>query len=109
MEMRGELSALIDHSDPACKVHRWRSPADEPLSAPARRIHNPLGTTGASSERSNSLQIISPEGETMSKSDYLQQAAKAERLARDVFDSLTLERLRAFAAECRAKAQVLAA
>jgi hypothetical protein len=45
----------------------------------------------------------------MSKSDYLQQAAKAERLARDVFDSLTLERLRAFAAECRAKAQVLAA
>jgi hypothetical protein len=34
----------------------------------------------------------------------LQQAIKAERLARAVNDTLTIERLRAFAADCRKKA-----
>jgi hypothetical protein len=35
---------------------------------------------------------------------YLEQAAQAERLARFMTDYLTIERLRAFAAECRFKA-----
>jgi hypothetical protein len=34
----------------------------------------------------------------------LQQAIKAERLARAVNDTLTIERLRAYAADCRKKA-----
>jgi hypothetical protein len=38
----------------------------------------------------------------MSKIDYLQhQAARAERLAKDVLDKLSAERLQSFAAECR--------
>lgn len=55
------------------------------------------------------LQIISPEeGEVMSKIEYLQQqAARAERLARDVLDKLTVERLKSFAAECRQEAKTL--
>jgi hypothetical protein len=53
-------------------------------------------------------QIISPEGEIMSKIEYLlQQAARAERLAKDVLDKLTAERLQAFADECRGQAQTL--
>jgi predicted nucleic acid-binding protein len=54
------------------------------------------------------LQIISPEGEVMSKIEYLQQqAARAERLAKDVLDKLTVERLQSFAAECRKQAKAL--
>jgi hypothetical protein len=54
------------------------------------------------------LQIISPEGEVMSKIEYLQQqAARAERLAKDVLDKLTVERLQSFAAECRTQAKAL--
>jgi hypothetical protein len=50
------------------------------------------------------LQIISPEGETMTKIQELQaQAARAERLARSIVDGITIERLLAFAAECRAR------
>lgn len=46
----------------------------------------------------------------MNKIDsLLQQAAKAERLAREAVDMLTVERLRAFAAECRAQAMLKAA
>lgn len=38
----------------------------------------------------------------MSKIEYLQQqAARAERLAKDGLDRLTVERLQSFAAECR--------
>ena len=37
------------------------------------------------------------------------QARRAERLARSVLDSVTIERLLAFAAECRAKALLLEA
>jgi hypothetical protein len=45
----------------------------------------------------------------MSKMDYLlQQAARAERLAKDVLDKLTVERLQAFADECRVQARMLA-
>jgi hypothetical protein len=34
---------------------------------------------------------------------YLEQATQAERLARCITDNITIERLLAFAAECRAK------
>ncbi len=34
---------------------------------------------------------------------YVEQAARAERLARQMTDKLTIERLLAYAAECRAK------
>lgn len=38
----------------------------------------------------------------MNKIEYLQQqAARAERLAQDVLDRLTVERLQSFADECR--------
>lgn len=44
----------------------------------------------------------------MSKIEYLQQqAARAERLARDVLDKLTAERLQSFAAECRKQAKAI--
>ena len=44
----------------------------------------------------------------MTKFHYLQeQAARAERLARSILDAVTVERLQAFAAECRAKAKTL--
>jgi hypothetical protein len=44
----------------------------------------------------------------MTKLQYLQeQAARAERLARSILDTVTVERLQAFAAECRAKAETL--
>jgi len=36
---------------------------------------------------------------------YVEQAARAERLARETTDKLTIERLLAYAAECRAKLQ----
>ena len=42
----------------------------------------------------------------MNECKYLQeQAARAERLARGTLDPVTVERLNAFAAECREKAQ----
>ncbi|MES2194906.1 MAG: hypothetical protein V4517_10845 [Pseudomonadota bacterium] len=44
----------------------------------------------------------------MSKIEYLrQQAARAERLAGDVLDKLTVERLQSFAAECRKQAKAI--
>jgi hypothetical protein len=36
---------------------------------------------------------------------YSEQAARAERLAREITDKVTVERLLAYAAECRAKLQ----
>lgn len=43
----------------------------------------------------------------MTEFQYLQeQAARAERLARSILDTVTVERLEAFAAECREKAKV---
>jgi hypothetical protein len=54
------------------------------------------------------IQIISPEGEVMSKIEYLQQqAARAERLAKNGLDRLTIERLQAFAEECRGQIKTL--
>lgn len=42
----------------------------------------------------------------MTEFQYLQeQAARAERLARNIPDAVTVERLKAFAAECRTKAK----
>ena len=44
----------------------------------------------------------------MHKVEYLlEQAARAERLARSILDAVTVERLQAFAAECRTQAKVL--
>jgi hypothetical protein len=44
----------------------------------------------------------------MTKLQHLQeQADRAERLARSILDTATVERLQAFAAECRAKAKTL--
>jgi hypothetical protein len=68
------------------------------------RAHDPLKRA----ERSNLLQIISPEGEVMNKIAYLlQQAARAERLAKTTMDNLTVERLQTFAVECRTQAKAL--
>lgn len=45
----------------------------------------------------------------MNKIEYLQaQAARAERLAKDVMDALTAQRLQSFAAECRSQSKALA-
>jgi hypothetical protein len=44
----------------------------------------------------------------MKKIEYLQQqAARAERLARSIVDAVTVQRLQAFAAECRTQAKAL--
>jgi hypothetical protein len=44
----------------------------------------------------------------MTRTKHLQeQAARAERLARSILDTVTVERLQAFAAECRAQAKTL--
>lgn len=43
----------------------------------------------------------------MSRADYLEQAARAERLA-GAMDQLTKDRLRTYAAECRLKADQVA-
>jgi hypothetical protein len=44
----------------------------------------------------------------MSKIDYLRdQAERAERLAKTIMDTLTVEKLRAFAAECRSQVEAL--
>jgi hypothetical protein len=67
-------------------------------------LHTPLGMEEAISEQSNLPQIVSPEGEEMDRR-YVEQAARAERLAREMTDKLTIERLLAYAAECRAKLQ----
>jgi hypothetical protein len=45
----------------------------------------------------------------MNQIQHLQdQAARAERLARNALDTLTIERLSAFAAECRQQIELLA-
>ncbi|MGY3234021.1 hypothetical protein ACVWZ4_005438 [Bradyrhizobium sp. USDA 4472] len=44
----------------------------------------------------------------MTRIDYLrEQVARAERLAKAILDPQTAERLRAFAAECRAELELL--
>jgi hypothetical protein len=44
----------------------------------------------------------------MSEVEYLRdQAARADRLAKAIVDALTVERLQAFAAECRQRIEVL--
>jgi hypothetical protein len=46
----------------------------------------------------------------MSRIDYLRdQAERAERLAKNIMDALTVEKLRAFAAECRSQVEALTA
>jgi hypothetical protein len=71
-------------------------------------VHSLLGNTRACWERSNLLQIISPEGETMTKvQDLREQATRAERLASSILDTVSVERLLAFAADCRKQLGVL--
>jgi hypothetical protein len=62
----------------------------------------------ACAERTHLFQIVPDnEGSVMTEFEYLQeQAARAERLARGTLDAVTVERLNAFAAECREKAQL---
>jgi hypothetical protein len=44
----------------------------------------------------------------MRKIDYFRdQAERAERLAKTIMDTLTVEKLRAFAAECRSQVEAL--
>jgi hypothetical protein len=75
----------------------------------AHTIYRPLANAGASSERSNLLQIVPAEDARMNRIEYLQdQAARAERLANSSLDKLTLERLAAFAEECRAQVKMIA-
>jgi hypothetical protein len=53
-------------------------------------------------ERSNLLQIISPESETMTKVQELrEQVARGDRLANSMLDRVRIERLLMFAADCR--------
>jgi PIN domain nuclease of toxin-antitoxin system len=59
-------------------------------------------------EQSNLLRIISTESEHMDRIGHLNaQIARAERLSNSAFDKLTVERLHAFAAECRAELALL--
>lgn len=54
------------------------------------------------------FKLSRPEGEAMNKVEYLlEQAARAERLARSILDTVTVERLQAFAAECRTQVKIL--
>src|SRR5689334_5229730 len=65
-------------------------------------LHTSLAMPSACSERSNSFQIVWAEGSSMTH--HLEdQARRAERLARSILDDVTIERLLAFAAECRQK------
>ena len=75
----------------------------------AHGFYSTFTSTGASPERTHSSQfVLEIEGWVMTKFQYLQeQAARAERLARSILDAVTVERLQAFAAECRAKAKTL--
>jgi hypothetical protein len=67
-----------------------------------------LSENEARQERGDLLQISPPEGEVMNKIEYLrQQAARAERLAKNIMDKLTAERLQSFAAECRTQIKTL--
>ena len=76
---------------------------------PAHGFNPTFTYTRASPERTHSPQIVlENKGWVMTKFQYLQeQAARAERLARNILDAVTAERLQAFAAECRAKAKTL--
>lgn len=54
------------------------------------------------------FKLSRPKGEAMNEVEYLlEQAARAERLARSILDTVTVERLQAFAAECRTQAKIL--
>jgi hypothetical protein len=74
----------------------------------AHGINGSLTYAGACPERTHSFQIVPEiEGWVMTELQYLQeQAARAERLARSILDTVTVERLLAFAAECREKAEL---
>lgn len=73
----------------------------------AHAINAAFTKTRAPPERTHSSQIVSVmEGRIMTEFQYLQeQAARAERLARNILDAVTVDRLKAFAAECREKAK----
>ena len=53
------------------------------------------------------FKLSRPKGEPINEVEYLlEQAARAERLARTIL-TVTVERLQAFAAECRTQAKIL--
>jgi phytoene/squalene synthetase len=88
----------------------WRSPPSPTLFDVSQLTHvyRPLAKNAAGLERSNLPQIVLAEGVTMTDIQYLRyQASRAERLARSVMDTLTVDRLQAFAADCRAQAEAL--
>ena len=74
----------------------------------AHAINLAFTRTGAAPERTHSSQIVQVmERRIMTEFQHLQeQAARAERLARSILDVVTVQRLQAFAAECRAKAKL---
>lgn len=70
---------------------------------PIHRVYHALSDNGAS--RNEAICFNYLPGETMIKIQYLlQQASRAERLAKNVMDRLTTDRLQVYAAECRTKA-----
>ena len=66
-------------------------------------LHAPLGTSRACLERDNLLQVVRVRRiDTMDRIEYLkEQIARAERMAKEALDKLTIDRLKSFAAECK--------
>jgi hypothetical protein len=74
----------------------------------AHGIYTALGKIAASAELRNFLQIVPAEDATMSRIEYLQdQVIRAERLATPALDKLTVDRLCAFAEDCRKQISAL--
>jgi hypothetical protein len=61
-------------------------------------IHTALSLTGGYSEREHSIQLVPQRGAAM---NFLEQAARAERLAGTVMDSYAADALMRYARECR--------
>jgi hypothetical protein len=69
------------------------------------RLHTLLGTMEHARNGAICFKLSRRRVRPMTNAEHLlQQAIKAERLARAVNDTLTIERLRAYAADCRKKA-----
>ena len=61
-------------------------------------IHTALSWTGGYSEREHAIQLVPQRGAAM---NFLEQAARAERLARTVMDAYATDALMRYARECR--------
>ena len=62
------------------------------------QIHMPLSLMGGYLEREHSIQLVPQRGAAM---NFLEQAARAERLAGTVMDSYAADALMRYARECR--------